>query len=123
MLDEEDPNVQALEVGLLASRWIARRKLTVELETVDTETIEGLLADTTVALERSTSIRRCHTTARKQIDQARVELDAPGLGSGRCPSVPPQGVAAVIRASGLCRRASHAAVSLAHPPRCGHRGR
>ena len=76
VLDEEDPNVQALEVGLLASRWIARRKLTVELETVDTETIEGLLADTTVALERSTSIRRCHTTARKQIDQARVELDA-----------------------------------------------
>ena len=76
VLDEEDPNVQALEVGLLASRWIARRKLTVELETVDTETIEGLLADTKVALERSTSIRRCHTTARKQIDQARVELDA-----------------------------------------------
>lgn len=76
VLDEDSPDERALELAVLVARWIARRKLTFDLDTLDVGAIEALISDARVALERAAAIRRCHSTVRKSVETASAELNA-----------------------------------------------
>lgn len=74
VLDEVDPDKRLMQLAYMWARWTARRKLNMNIQSVDVELVEAAIADARVALERSVTIRRCHSTARKHIDQASSEL-------------------------------------------------
>jgi len=71
VFDPDDGDDSALRLAYMWARWTVRRQLaTTEQEGIDLERVAGLLEDASRALERATAIKRFHTQAQKNIDQA-----------------------------------------------------
>jgi hypothetical protein len=75
VLDKDDPDDRAFRLAYMWARWIARRQLASE-ETLDLGRVEASLVDARHALERVANVKRCHSTARKKIDEAGREVEA-----------------------------------------------
>ena len=75
VLDADAPDPAAAELAYVWARWTLRKSQTSEADSLDTEQISEGIAAAVRALDRSSTIRRCHSTVRKQIDQAAVELN------------------------------------------------
>ncbi len=76
VLDSDTPSAQALELAYMWARWEARKALAADVDALDVARIEAAICDAHRALARVSTVRRCHTTAKKQIDQAAAEVDA-----------------------------------------------
>lgn len=74
VLDADTPDPAAVELAYVWARWTLRRSQVGDAESLDTEQISEGIAAAVRALDRSSTIRRCHSTVRKQIEQASVEL-------------------------------------------------
>lgn len=55
------------------ARWVLRRSVG-DLSTFDAERLNEAIAKATRALDRASTIRKCHSTVRRQVDQAGAEL-------------------------------------------------
>ena len=73
--DENDPNNASILLAYMWARWVTRRTITTTTEHVNTERIESLLHKAQLELERVTTIRKAHNSARKSINQAADHLD------------------------------------------------
>ena len=69
-LDKDVLDDGVLRVALLWGRWTVRRQLLDAGDGLSVERIEALLDDACRALEKVATIRRCHSTAKKKIDEA-----------------------------------------------------
>jgi hypothetical protein len=76
VLDPDAPNAQTLELAYMWARWVARKALEIETSALDVDRIEAIMSDARRGVARISSIRRCHTTAKRQIDAASCEVDA-----------------------------------------------
>ena len=76
VLDPETPSEQALELAYMWARWEARKALALDGTTIDVDRIEAIIGDARRGLTRISTIRRCHSTAKKQIEAASGEVDA-----------------------------------------------
>ncbi len=76
MLDPESLSTQALELAYMWARWEAHKALARDVDALDVARIEPVVGDAHRALTRVSTVRRCHTTAKRQIDQASGEVDA-----------------------------------------------
>jgi hypothetical protein len=70
VLDGEDPDVGAVELAMAWARWTVRRSEDGDASSFDTVRYNEAIARATRALDRATTIRKCHTTVRRQVDQA-----------------------------------------------------
>jgi hypothetical protein len=76
VLDPDTPNAQVLELAYMWARWEARKALALDGSAIDVDRVEAIMSDARRGLTRISTIRRCHSTAKKQIDQASGEVDA-----------------------------------------------
>jgi hypothetical protein len=75
VLDAEEPDVHAAELAYCWARWVLRRSRETEPGKIfDAAAFAEALAAATRALERASTIRRCHSTVTKQVSQASEEL-------------------------------------------------
>jgi hypothetical protein len=74
VLDSETPDLGAVELAMAWSRWVLRRSSEGGLSTFDAERFNEAIAKATRALDRASTIRKCHSTVRRQVDQAGAEL-------------------------------------------------
>ena len=71
VLDPDDSDDAALRLAYMWGRWAVRRNLGAsEHDEVDLERVTRLLDDARRAIERSSTIKRCHSTARREINKA-----------------------------------------------------
>jgi hypothetical protein len=75
VLDKDELDPSALRLALMWARWVARRELAGEEGEIDAEAIERLIGDAARALNRHTTIKRCHSTATKKIEEAVGQVD------------------------------------------------
>jgi hypothetical protein len=75
VLDKDDLDSSALRLGLMWARWMVRRQLAGDQHELDTEAIQRLIEDAARALKRHTTIKRCHSTASKKIDEAASQVE------------------------------------------------
>jgi hypothetical protein len=77
VFDPDDEDDSALRLAYMWARWTVRKCLVVSEEAeVDLERVRCLLDDAARALERQTAIKRFHTQARKNIDQAAEQVSS-----------------------------------------------
>jgi hypothetical protein len=76
VLDPDAPGTQALELAYMWARWEARKALVADVSALDVARVEAAIGDAHRALARVSTVRRCHTTAKKHIDEAAGEVDA-----------------------------------------------
>lgn len=77
VIDKDEPDPGLVRLAYLWSSWVAKRHLTESDEdTVDLGRIESLVEEARRALQRITTIKRSHSTARKSIDEAGGQLDS-----------------------------------------------
>ena len=75
VFDPDDGDDSALRLAYMWARWTVRKGLAVSEETeLDLERVRCLLDDASRALERQTAIKRFHTQAKKNIDQAAEQV-------------------------------------------------
>jgi hypothetical protein len=75
ILDKDDLDASALRLGLMWGRWVVRRQLAGDEHELDAEAIERLIDDAARALKRHTTIKRCHSTATKKIEEAASQVE------------------------------------------------
>jgi hypothetical protein len=75
VLDKEDPDPSAVRLAYMWGRWVAKRELAGKDDAVDLARVESLLDDARRALQRATQMKKCHTTARKSIDEATAQVE------------------------------------------------
>lgn len=75
VLDEEAPDLAAVELALEWARWTLRRAASSTPHAFDQAAFADSVAKVTRALERVSTIRRCHSTIKRQVDQGGSELD------------------------------------------------
>lgn len=75
VLDNDLPDIGAVELAMEWGRWVARRSASVDTESFDYERFVENVARASRALERASTIRRAHSTIRRGVDQASSELD------------------------------------------------
>jgi hypothetical protein len=75
VLDKENPDEGAVRLAYMWARWVARRKLGESDASIDLTRVETLIDDATRTLEHGKQVRKCHTMARKGIDEAGAHLD------------------------------------------------
>jgi hypothetical protein len=78
VLDPDDEDDSALRLAYMWARWTVRRQLANREEEaeIDFERVSSLVDDATRALERHTTVKKCHTIAKKSIDQAAEQVSA-----------------------------------------------
>jgi hypothetical protein len=76
VLDPDDGDDRPLELAYMWARWEARKALVFDGAGTDIARVEAAMSDARRALARSSTVRGCHTRAKKQIDLASGELDA-----------------------------------------------
>jgi len=74
VFDKDEPDTGALQVAMLWARWVVRRQLCEDERELDADAIEALVGEAARALNRHTTIKRCHSTAKKKIDEAVGEV-------------------------------------------------
>jgi hypothetical protein len=71
VLDPDDGDDSPLRLAYLWARWTVRRSLGAsEHDDLDLERVTRLLDDARRAIERSSTIKRCHSTAKREITKA-----------------------------------------------------
>jgi len=66
----------AVRLAYMWARWVVRRQIaTISGEEIDFARVDALMDDARRALERASAVKRCHTTAKKSIDQAADQVD------------------------------------------------
>jgi hypothetical protein len=75
VLDKDTLDDGALRLACMWARWIVRRELSDEGDEVNLERVAGLIEDARRALDRVTTVRRCHTQASKRIGEASEQVD------------------------------------------------
>jgi hypothetical protein len=75
VLDKDDLDPGAVRLAYMWARWVARRKLSETDSAIGVERVDSLIADATRALEQARQVRKCHTMAKKVIDEAGAHLD------------------------------------------------
>lgn len=73
--DKENPDDRALRLACMWARWVVRRKLNTKGDPIDVHRIESLIGDIRRALGRTSNVKKCHTTAQREIQRAGVEVD------------------------------------------------
>jgi hypothetical protein len=74
VLDGEAPDIGAVQLASAWGRWVARRAAEGDTSSFDSERFNEAIAKATRALDRASTIRKCHSTVRRQVDQAGSEL-------------------------------------------------
>lgn len=75
VLDPGSDSTGVLELAYMWARWEARKSLIADAGGVDIARVEAAFADAQRALARSSTLRGCHTRAKRQIDLATGELE------------------------------------------------
>ena len=75
VLDADEPDPNALQLATMWARWVVRRKGTVHEQEIDIAAIGALIDGAARALTRHSTIRRCHSTAIKKINEAVEQVD------------------------------------------------
>jgi hypothetical protein len=75
VIDKDDPDESAVRLAYIWARWVASRRLGENNVSIDVEKIETLISDTIRALQHASQVRKCHTMARKGIEEAGEHLD------------------------------------------------
>jgi hypothetical protein len=71
VLDKDDPDPAALTLAIMWARWTVRRALCdAPVDDINIEHIEQIIDEASRALDRVTTIRRCHSIAIKKIGEA-----------------------------------------------------
>ena len=68
--DKETLDDNALRLALMWARWVARRQLVEQGDDIEPDRIADLVDDARRSLDRLATIRRCHTQAKRKIDEA-----------------------------------------------------
>ncbi|MDB5478850.1 MAG: hypothetical protein JWM96_1345 [Alphaproteobacteria bacterium] len=76
VLDKDDPDPLAVRLAYMWARWVAKRELVSDTNEIDAARIESLIDEARRALQRATTVKKCHTSARKGIDEATAHVDA-----------------------------------------------
>jgi hypothetical protein len=74
VLDNENPHIAVVELAMAWARWMFRRSAEGDLSSFDAERFNESIAKAIRALDRAGTIRKCHSTVRRQVDQAGEEL-------------------------------------------------
>ena len=73
VFDAEGSDDSAIRLAYMWARWVVRRELAVgEAEGLDLECVKSLIGRASQALAQLTQIKKCHTLARKGIDDAQA---------------------------------------------------
>jgi hypothetical protein len=75
VLDKDELDPGALRLACLWARWMVRRELADDSTEVSLERVAALIEDARRALDRVTTVRRCHTSAAKRIGEAGAQVD------------------------------------------------
>jgi hypothetical protein len=75
VLDKSSVEDGALRLACLWARWMVRRDLEDDGTDVDLHHVAALIEDAHRALDHISNVRRCHTVARKHIDQATAQME------------------------------------------------
>ncbi len=70
VLDKEQGDAHALRLACLWARWVVGRQLAGAVDELDREQARLLLERAKRALNTATAVRRAHTAARNQVDEA-----------------------------------------------------
>lgn len=77
VFDKDDPDPGVLELAYQWARWMTRRSVVADdEEALDLAAIEAAITRAAQALGKAQSIRGCHSTVKKQVDEAGTHLDA-----------------------------------------------
>jgi len=77
VFDADGSDDAALRLAYMWARWIVRRELSgAGADDVDLGRVSALIEDARRAIDRASAIKRCHTTAKKSIDQAAEQVAA-----------------------------------------------
>ena len=73
VFDADGTDDSAIRLAYMWARWVVRRELAVgEAEGLDLECVKSLIGRASQALAQLTQIKKCHTLARKGIDDAQA---------------------------------------------------
>jgi hypothetical protein len=75
VLDPDEGDTAALRLALMWARWVVQRSVVETVDEIDVSGCEAALEEATRVLTRASTIRRCHSTARKRIEEASGHLD------------------------------------------------
>jgi hypothetical protein len=77
VLDKEELDDSALRLAYMWARWMVRRELSVsETDELNLARIAALIEDARRAIERGSTIKACHSKARRSIEQAGEQVAA-----------------------------------------------
>ena len=77
-LDRLSANDGPLRLACLWARWMVRRLLSDNGAGGSLDRVAGLIDEARRALDRVTTVRRCHTSATKRIGEATIQIDEMG---------------------------------------------
>ena len=75
VLDKTETDDKALKLALLWARWVVRRQLNEQVEGLDLNRVEALIDEGRTALKRVSTIRRCLSAGKKQIEDAAINVN------------------------------------------------
>jgi hypothetical protein len=76
VIDKDDPDEGAVRLAYIWSRWVAKRKLGEEVESIDTAKIDDQIDEATRSLEHVTHMKKFHTQAKDRIEDASTHLES-----------------------------------------------
>lgn len=74
IFDKDDQDATALQLACMWARWVVRRQLADHEPGINPDRVAHLIDDAARALDRQTTIRRCHSNAKKKIDEANSQV-------------------------------------------------
>jgi hypothetical protein len=75
VIDKESVDEGALRLACLWARWVVRRQITDDGSDISLDRVAGLIDEARRALDRVSTVRRCHTSATKRINEASHQVD------------------------------------------------
>jgi hypothetical protein len=75
VLDKDSVEDGPLRLACLWARWMVRRRLSDDGTHGCLDRVAGLIDDARRALDRVTTVRRCHTSAGKRLSEASIQVD------------------------------------------------
>lgn len=75
VLDKDLVDDGPLRLACFWARWVVRRQLADDGSGISLSKVEGLIDEARRALDRVSTVRRCHTSARKKIDEAANQVN------------------------------------------------
>jgi hypothetical protein len=76
VVDKDEPDAGAFRLAYMFGRWVARRALGDHADELDVARVESLIDDAQRAVARIAQVRKCHSTAKKGIEDAAGQVDA-----------------------------------------------